>query len=57
MANEPNAANVARLGLPITLSPNANVAGMTSAVRPDRRSAARPRSRARSQSSAAGTLR
>ena len=50
IANEPNAANVANAGLPITRSPSANIAGMTSAVRPARRSAANPRSRSRSQS-------
>ena len=31
IANEPNAANVATVGLPITLSPRANIAGITSA--------------------------
>jgi len=48
IANEPNAANVASWGLPITLSPSANMAGMTIAVLPARRSATRPRSRSRS---------
>ena len=42
IANEPNAANVASVGLPITRSPSANMAGMTTAARPARRSAARP---------------
>ncbi len=45
IANEPNAANVATTGLPITLSPSANIAGITIAARPARRSAARSRSR------------
>ena len=39
IANEPNAANVATSGLPITLTPSASIAGMISAVRPARRSA------------------
>ena len=34
IANEPNAANVANAGLPITRSPSANIAGMTSAGSP-----------------------
>ena len=45
IAKDPNAANVATSPLPITLSPRANMAGITIAVRPARRSAARPRSR------------
>jgi hypothetical protein len=48
IANEPNAANVANAGFPITCAPNANIAGMTSAVRPARRRATHPRSRSRS---------
>ena len=39
IANEPNTANVASVGLPITLSPRANIAGITIAARPARRSA------------------
>ncbi len=39
IANEPNAANVASAGLAITSSPNANIAGITIAARPARRSA------------------
>jgi len=49
MAKEPNAANVASAGLPMTRSPSANIAGMTIAARPARRSARRPGSWARSQ--------
>jgi hypothetical protein len=45
IANEPNAANVARIGLAITSSPSANIAGITIAARPARRSAAKSRSR------------
>src|SRR5271165_1253397 len=45
IANEPNAAKVASTELSITLSPSANMAGMTIAARPARRSAARSRSR------------
>ncbi len=48
IANEPNAANVATAGLPITSSPSANMAGMTKAARPARRNAANPGSRPRS---------
>ena len=40
IANEPNAANVAMIGLPITLSPSANIAGITIAALAARRSAA-----------------
>ena len=43
-ANDPNAAKVAMTGLPITLSPMANMAGMTIAVRAARRSDVYPRS-------------
>ena len=42
IANEPNAANVAKVGSPITLSPKANMAGMMIAVRAARRNAAYP---------------
>jgi hypothetical protein len=56
IANEPNAANVARIGLPITLSPIANIAGMISAARAARRRAAYPGSCVRSQSQP-GTVR
>ena len=42
IANEPKAANVANAGLPITRSPSANIAGMTSAARPARRSGGEP---------------
>ena len=45
IAKDPNAANVASCGLPMTLSPKANMAGMMIAVRVARRSAAKPRSR------------
>ena len=45
IANEPNAAKVAIVGLPMTLSLRANIAGMTRVVQPARRSAERPRSR------------
>ena len=45
IANDPNAANVATCGLPMTLSPKANKAGMIIAARAARRSAAKPRSR------------
>ena len=45
IAKDPNAANVATCGLPMTLSPKANKAGMTIAARVARRSAAKPRSR------------
>ena len=45
IAKEPNAANVATAGLPITRSPRANIAGMTSAARAARRSAPNPGSR------------
>ncbi len=41
-ANDPIAANVARIGLPITTSPSANSAGMTIAARVARRSAVNP---------------
>ena len=44
------------VGLPITLSPTANNAGMTIAVRAARRSAARPRSRVRSHASNRASL-
>ena len=50
IANEPNAANVARVGLPITLSLSANIAGMISAVRVARRNARYPGSCACSHS-------
>jgi hypothetical protein len=43
-AKDPNAAKVAMTGLPMTLSPMANIAGMTIAVRAARRSDAYPRS-------------
>ena len=49
VANDPNAANVATLRLPMTRSPSANREGMTIAARAARRSAARSRSRVRSQ--------
>ena len=42
---DPNAANVASCGLPMTLSPRANMAGMMIAARVARRSAAKSRSR------------
>src|SRR5215212_4534072 len=42
IANDPKAANVATAGLPITLSPNANIAGMTTAARAARRRARKP---------------
>jgi hypothetical protein len=45
IAKDPKAANVASTALPMTLSPSANMAGMTIAVRPARRSAAKSRSR------------
>ena len=45
IAKDPNAANVATCGLPMTLSPKANMAGMTIAARVARRNAAKPRSR------------
>ena len=45
IAKDPNAANVATCGLPMTLSPTANMAGMIIAARAARRSAAKPRSR------------
>ena len=45
IAKDPNAANVASCGLPMTLLPKANRAGMIIAVRVARRSAAKPRSR------------
>ena len=45
IAKDPNAANVATCGLPMTLSPKANMAGMMIAARVARRSAAKPRSR------------
>jgi hypothetical protein len=48
MENEPNAANVATAGSPISLSASANIAGITTAARPARRSAARSRSRSAS---------
>jgi hypothetical protein len=48
VANDPNAANVASSAFPMTLSPSANMTGMTIAVRPARRSAKKPRSRAAS---------
>ncbi len=44
-AKEPNAAKVASSGLSSTSAPTANIAGITIAVRPARRSAAKPRSR------------
>ena len=50
MANAPKAANVATEGLPTTLSPMANIAGITMAARAARRSAARSRSRRASHS-------
>ena len=50
MANDPNAAKVASAGFPISLSPIANIVGMTIAVRAARRSAAKPGSCSRSQS-------
>src|SRR5215472_3532197 len=45
IAKDPNAANVASCGLPMTLSPKANMAGMMIAARVARRRAAKPRSR------------
>ena len=45
LAKEPNAANAATCGLPITFTLSANSAGITIAVRPARRSASRPPSR------------
>jgi hypothetical protein len=45
IANEPNAANVATVGFAITWTPTANSAGMISAVRTARRSAAKSGSR------------
>ncbi len=51
IANEPNAAKVASIGLSNTRSPRANIAGITIAARAARRSAISPRSRVRSQSS------
>ena len=56
IANEPKAANVASFGFPSTLSPRANIAGMTIAVRAARRSAAKPGSRAPSQWKGLGTV-
>ncbi len=50
MAKEPKAAKVARIGLAMTLSPIANIAGMTIAVRAARRSAPWPGSRSLSHS-------
>jgi hypothetical protein len=52
IAKEPKAAKVATIGLPITRSPSANIAGITIAVRPARRSARRPGSCARSHAMA-----
>ena len=49
VAKDPKAANVATLRLPMTRSPSANSDGMTIAARAARRSAARSRSRVRSQ--------
>ena len=51
IAKEPNAAKVARSALSSTVAPRANMAGMTIAVRPARRSAANPRSRSCSRRS------
>ena len=51
IAKDPNAAYVATCGLPMTLSPTANMAGMIIAARAARRSAAKPRSRWPSQRS------
>ena len=45
IANDPNAANVANCGLPMTLSPKANMDGMMIAALVARRSAAKSRSR------------
>src|ERR1700722_19356573 len=45
IAKDPNAANVANCGLPMTLSPSANMAGMMIAARVARRSAAKSQSR------------
>ena len=45
IAKDPNAAYVATCGLPMTLSPSANRAGMIIAARVARRRAAKPRSR------------
>ena len=42
IAKDPNAANVATCGLPMTLLPKANMAGMIIAARAARRSAAKP---------------
>jgi hypothetical protein len=42
IANDPNAANVATVGLPIALSPRANIAGISNAARAARRSAPYP---------------
>src|SRR5262245_51975821 len=47
IANDPNAANVATAGFPITLSPIANIAGTTTAPRAALRSPTNPGSRAR----------
>ena len=49
IANEPNAANVATSGFPMTWDPTANSAGMTIAVRAARRVARKPPSRASNQ--------
>jgi hypothetical protein len=55
IAKEPNAANVATCGLPITLSANANTAGITIAARAALRSATNPGSRIRSADCHVGT--